>query len=1200
MLSDEDDFGDFNDSDADSSESQESGLLAETSGARSVVARLARRVSSSELLVPCGRAEAEPVKEASAPSSLMDNSIGSASSEPKEVDHVMQVLLGISEMTSTEGPEQPRPSKQTAELVGTLRELVECVPGGRSSASVGSRARCQRMRSSPSIGALNHATGSMGDDIRRSCSDPFNDLRRRRSYDNEAEQQSEAADSQCSYAEPNTRTSSMSSKSPKSFTPAPAEAGRETVDPDIPATVPHPFSAEPSFSSTTPTGCATTSTAGNEHDVPRTSAGNAPGDDEHADQSAPSVNTENPTILRGVLWKKRSNLSRATKVFRLLRREAKALLSQGEDWFAGHGSLQIDRVGLLAREVMALIGGSRSRPPSLETGESPPASTETAGEVSSSVCESWWRSSHVCLLSDGSLQWTRSREHSHHDSDKPLDPWPAADSLKFGPLRGSTVEHLGIERKPRAGGPASPKEATRDVLYIFSIFPPHNLRRQPLTFAAETMEEAEKWIAALREATLYPRIAAPPKRSFQERAVEFWEAKGPPPGLEPPPAVLHLEVIQTSGLVGPGGRPAGTSTAADRAGASLPGPPAGRHNLYVLGKVHSSHFRTATRYAVPCSGVTKFGHTFAIPLVFENPDELIHFEVFHEPEFQDSEPALLGSISIPLFACRRGRRIRLRVPLRQDDATRLGFVNVSFGHLTIAVFLEQPAGHLFLPVEPCLFGNDAKGPVQEEKTLNWSDLEKQISRIDALIQLIFVRWMMNIVYVLQWEEFRVSFAWLSFLMLWFLAFWQWSFSIIVAILLKRTIDLHPSRQRKLQSQPAQVIEQLPPGVGQGIQRPARAFSVDATTPEAGASPGHTADLVIWESERRIVFGGFHTDYLVEGLDEPPYVNEFGRPCAPPDAIVWINFRRYRYQWTVVVNAETDENGWQYAFAFTQEAQWRHSLDTVHTWVRRRQHHGRFVSVVEDDEPFKFHTEPGENSPSGACGTGLSSDGGIPNEEPPVESMLTENDQLNKFVGIYLMIRNDVDFILSMLEKHKNLVTWADESVSHIVAWVLAVVFALSLVTPTRLVFVLIIALAFYIGSAMGQRKREHRRVVLDALSKWSSSVCGRQQCFKGNELYATLEDAGVTRLGLRDWCNSTYKTRFNLKSFDICINLAELADLIVQSSPKIEKTVRRYRAWHSDFYNNFIDHVPSDTAEHETRCICYKLPGASMPEISED
>merc|ERR1719334_822554 len=50
---------------------------------------------------------------------------------------------------------------------------------------------------------------------------------------------------------------------------------------------------------------------------------------------------------------------------------------------------------------------------------------------------------------------------------------------------------------------------------------------------------------------------------------------------------------------------------------------------------------------------------------------------------------------------------------------------------------------------------------------------------------------------------------------------------------------------------------------------------------------------------------------------------------------------------VVVNAETDENGWQYAFAFTESAEWLRALDTVHTWVRRRQHYGRCLGLVDE-------------------------------------------------------------------------------------------------------------------------------------------------------------------------------------------------------------------------------------------------------------
>ena len=32
------------------------------------------------------------------------------------------------------------------------------------------------------------------------------------------------------------------------------------------------------------------------------------------------------------------------------------------------------------------------------------------------------------------------------------------------------------------------------------------------------------------------------------------------------------------------------------------------------------------------------------------------------------------------------------------------------------------------------------------------------------------------------------------------------------------------------------------------------------------------------------------------------------------AMIFLGGQSYRYQWKVVVNADTDENGWQYAFA----------------------------------------------------------------------------------------------------------------------------------------------------------------------------------------------------------------------------------------------------------------------------------------------
>ncbi|CAE7800792.1 unnamed protein product, partial [Symbiodinium sp. CCMP2456] len=147
---------------------------------------------------------------------------------------------------------------------------------------------------------------------------------------------------------------------------------------------------------------------------------------------------------------------------------------------------------------------------------------------------------------------------------------------------------------------------------------------------------------------------------------------------------------------------------------------------------------------------------------------------------------------------------------------------------------------------------------------------------------------------------------------------------------------------------------------------------------------------------------------------------------------------------------------------------------------------------------------------------------------------------------------------------------------------LAALLVLTLIVPTSVIFAFIIAFTFYIGSSMGQRKRQHREDFLKELSKLSCSITSKNIVFNGDELCKALEEKGVTRLTLRDWCNANFKTQFNLKSFDPCRTLAELADLVVESSPLIETTVRRYRAWHSDVYNNFLDHVPSDSTDYDS------------------
>merc|ERR1719387_1939516 len=106
---------------------------------------------------------------------------------------------------------------------------------------------------------------------------------------------------------------------------------------------------------------------------------------------------------------------------------------------------------------------------------------------------------------------------------------------------------------------------------------------------------------------------------------------------------------------------------------------------------------------------------------------------------------------------------------------------------------------------------------------------------------------------------------------------------------------------------------------------------------------------------------------------------------------------------------------------------------------------------------------------------------------------------------------------------------------------------------------------------MGHRHRENRRIFLESLSAWCSARCRQQMALKGCDRCTAVDEQGITRLDVRNWCNSTYRVQLDLRSVDSCGTLKQLADLVIEASSQFEKTPRRYRSWHSDIYNNFMD-----------------------------
>jgi len=347
------------------------------------------------------------------------------------------------------------------------------------------------------------------------------------------------------------------------------------------------------------------------------------------------------------------------------------------------------------------------------------------------------------------------------------------------------------------------------------------------------------------------------------------------------------------------------------------------------------------------------------------------------------------------------------------------------------------------------------------------------------------------------------------------------------------------------------------------------------------------DAIVFEKERRMPFFGFSTSFLHE-WDLPVWTNGSGMECPRPSSVVSAGGDTYRYQWKVVVNADTDENGWQYARDFGA-SQWRHSFDTFWAWVRRRQHHGRRIGLVHrDPEPL-----PNSNDLLATLRDWSQTDpekAGSERDAPQVEMVHTETDQFRRYTKLYLSIRGYVETWLYILETHKNLFSWKDETVTKVVFGIVSGIVAIAFFVPTRVIFSLLISFFFWLGFVMGQNKRRNRAVFLDSLSRWcnSKSIGESQVVFKSSDACTVLDDSGISRLDLQEWCKNTHRVPLDLKTVDQCVKMSELADLVVGSSPRFASAPRRFRAWHSDIYGSFMDHVPSDITDQEMGSICYK------------
>merc|ERR1712137_627126 len=131
------------------------------------------------------------------------------------------------------------------------------------------------------------------------------------------------------------------------------------------------------------------------------------------------------------------------------------------------------------------------------------------------------------------LMWSKLANESD-DTDSPgMAAFKIREPREVGPLQGCCVADCGTRRN--------------GTLHIFRVFavPP----MVSLTFAAESKEEAESWKETLNEAFQFP-TPVENYRPIWESIKDFYYARGPPPGLEPPSSTMDIEIVKASGLAG--------------------------------------------------------------------------------------------------------------------------------------------------------------------------------------------------------------------------------------------------------------------------------------------------------------------------------------------------------------------------------------------------------------------------------------------------------------------------------------------------------------------------------------------------------------------------------------------------------------------------------------------------------------------------
>ncbi|KAF4736899.1 hypothetical protein FOZ63_010818 [Perkinsus olseni] len=576
-----------------------------------------------------------------------------------------------------------------------------------------------------------------------------------------------------------------------------------------------------------------------------------------------------------------------------------------------------------------------------------------------------------------------------------------------------------------------------------------------------------------------------------------------------------------------------------------------------------------------------------IPLIHNNPNACVEISIWEERSADRGPPVKDVEFHCPLYEIERlqSKVITYEVP-DDTDSDDIGARELQKVKVLIAIDGGdgRPWSRYFLPAQ----GSECGWP--QDLTLRQiadGRLGPSFRRIgeDLAIAQGFGR---KILAVSYFERPLVSLLWFFGLSFWALYLFEYSLCIIFGIGALFLVKRHPSFEGARASRS---------GWGLAL-RPVEYREAEGKVeiPEGG--------MDVYETERRLfVLADFSSEHLL--LWDPPQwstplLNRDGEvemiPCKGPRTIMSDGSC---WSWQVVVDAGTDENGYQYAMGFGGASSWLKECDAW-CYVRRRVFRGTKVKSAEMAQ-LKGKVSSVEllaRPPSGPSVDTVS-----PGLSPTPVMTVPSSAVLTPWEAVFSRVKQNVEEVFfavltvcATFEKTKNLFAWKCAWGSTIILLALLLLALLSLLVPSRYVVGAIIIGYFFCGLLVGVDRGCRQRQFIDELKQAAKSKRQQLRSFVSPPVIDTwgpstrLEDLGCSLLALCGWVSDKYQVTIDLRTMQKLDTILDLIGLVARRCHWFytQDLCRSGLSRCQFFLGNIFDHIPTDCDLHDPRSITFR------------